>query len=325
MAKMQGGNSGRKISLAQIIESGNVRKDYQDIEELAQSIKTSGLLQPIAVKASGKDGDGIERYELIAGHRRLRAFKHLFDSGDGGFSMIEAVVVTGDKLTLQLVENLQRSDLTAREREDGIYLMAKNGDVPQRELAAMLGKTESYVSRNLKAHSIRDIADKEGIDTGGISTGALCEIAAAGSDIPELLKRVAEEGGSVQAARQIGREYRAETKPDELPEVAPEQELENERYNAARDALEALERMDASDVINSDSENPRKAPPARIPREEWTHTDFDVPHRDVDINSVLLPIKEYIDIAETRFTPEEAKNKRDAAYDIIALLHERLR
>jgi ParB-like chromosome segregation protein Spo0J len=54
MPKLQNGNSTRKISLSQIAESGNVRKDYRDIEELAQSIKTSGLLQP--VRADGKLG-----------------------------------------------------------------------------------------------------------------------------------------------------------------------------------------------------------------------------------------------------------------------------
>jgi ParB/RepB/Spo0J family partition protein len=326
MAKLQNGNSVRKISLSQITESVNVRKDYRDIEELAQSIKTSGLLQPIAVKSLGKDEDGIERFELIVGHRRTRAFRHLFESGESGFSMIDAVVVTGDKLTLQLVENLQRSDLTARERESGIYQMTKSGKVSQREIAAMLGKTETYVSRNLRAYGIRETADKEGIDTSRISTGALCEIAAAaGGDIPELLKRIAEEGGSVQAARKIGREYRSDAEPEPAaPETASENKagIEPEIDEGTQDAPSTFD-----DEPSGVQTALREAPPRkenRLPPSERVPIEFDPPHRDVDINDVLVIIKEYIDMAESRFAPTEAKIKQDAAYDIIALLHERL-
>jgi ParB/RepB/Spo0J family partition protein len=343
MPKLQNGNFSRKISLSQITESGNVRKDYRDIEELARSIKTSGLLQPIAVRSLGKDADGIERYELIAGHRRMRAFKDLFDAGDGGFSMIDAVVVTGDKLTLQLVENLQRSDLTARERESGIFEMTKSGKVSQREIAGWLGKTETYISRNLRAHGIREIADKEGIDTHRVSTGALCEIAAAaGDDIPELLRRIAEEGGSVQAARKIGREYRSDAEPADdgylrhpqaesgetefEAETRDENEggIESEFDKQAEAAIRALE-YEPNDIRTERKEQPyRKESASRLPPSERMPVDFDPPHRNVDINDVLVIIKEYIDMAENRFAPTEVKSRQDAAYDIIALLHERL-
>jgi ParB/RepB/Spo0J family partition protein len=394
MPKLQNGNFARKISLSQIAESGNVRKDYRDIEELARSIKTSGLLQPIAVKSLGKDADGIERYELIAGHRRMRAFKALFDAGDGGFSMIDAVVVTGDKLALQLVENLQRSDLTARERESGIFEMTKSGKVSQREIAGWLGKTETYVSRNLRAHGIRETADREGIDTSGISTGALCEIAAAaGDDLPELLRRVTEEGGSVQAARKIGREYRSDTEAaepetetssrqgewkvtsnyidgkkiygvyriidptaidhsgnrethgdwfdtsDEAARLAdslnnPQQgrndttESEDGIYHKLDEKTEAAIRAledEPNDIRSARKEPPtRKEGPSRLPPSWRDPVEFDPPHRDVDINDVLVIIKEYIDMAENRFAPAEANSRRDAAWDIIALLHEKL-
>jgi ParB/RepB/Spo0J family partition protein len=335
MPKLQNGNSTRKISLSQIVESGNVRKDYRDIEELAQSIKTSGLLQPIAVKSLGKDADGIERYELIAGHRRARAFRHLFDAGDAGFSMVDAVVVAGDKLTLQLVENLQRSDLTARERESGICQMAKNEKVSQREIAGWLGKTETYVSRNMRAFHIRETADKEGIDTSHISTGALCEIAtAAGDDLPELLRRIAEEGGSVQTARKIGREYRTGPEPAEPADAAPEREAESEAAiepeldEETRKTLKAIEALEyePNDIARTAS---RASPPRgeggpRLPPSDREPVEFDPPHRDVDINDMLVIVKQYIDMAENRFAPSEARIRQDAAWDILALPRERL-
>ena len=74
MPKLEPAGVTQKISLSQIIETGNVRKEYQDIEELAKSIKDSGLMQPIVVKRAGVTDSGIQQYELIAGHRRKRAF-----------------------------------------------------------------------------------------------------------------------------------------------------------------------------------------------------------------------------------------------------------
>ncbi|GMO44157.1 MAG: ParB/RepB/Spo0J family partition protein [Treponemataceae bacterium] len=213
MAKIQAAGGVKKISLAQIIANGNVREDYRDIAELAESIKTNGLLQPIAVKSLGKNADGIDEYELVAGHRRRLAFQYLCDAGDD-FSRIDAVVVAGDKLTLQLVENLQRSDLTARERERGIFLMTRDGKIAQSEVAALLGKNEQFVYRNASAYKIRELTDKSGIDTSEISTNTLCEIAAAADgDIPLLIEKIKEEGGTLAAARRIWREHKGDAEP----------------------------------------------------------------------------------------------------------------
>ena len=66
-----------KISLDQIKETGNVRTSYNDkkIQELADSIFKYGLINPISVKPLPEDENGIKQYELVAGHRRLRAFR----------------------------------------------------------------------------------------------------------------------------------------------------------------------------------------------------------------------------------------------------------
>jgi hypothetical protein len=189
----------------------------------------------------------------------------------------------------------------------------------QREIAGWFGKTETYVSKNLRAYSIRKTADKEGIDTSRISTGALCEIAAAGDDIPKLLKRIAEEGGSVQAARKIGREYRTNTET-----TAPEPSMD--RDPTVDEKIKAT--ISALDDEPNDIRSGRKEPPqhresaSRLPPSWREPGKFDPPHRDVDINNVL--IHDYIGMAESRFAPSEAKNRQDAAWDIIALLHETL-
>jgi ParB/RepB/Spo0J family partition protein len=162
MSKIESGGKTRSIALSQIVESKNIRTHYADIEELAESIKAHGLIEPIAVKARGKNADGIAEYELVAGFRRRAAVQLLYDRKDGPGS-IDAVVVTGDTLTIQLVENLQRNDLTAKERERGIYLMAQSG-LQNREIAARLSKGEPFISRNITAYKIREAIEGPGLE-----------------------------------------------------------------------------------------------------------------------------------------------------------------
>jgi ParB/RepB/Spo0J family partition protein len=328
MPKFEPQGAFKKLNLAQIVESGNVRENYADIAELAASIKVHGQLQPVLVKARGKNADGVDEYELVAGHRRVRAFQILCDAGDD-FSRIDAMAVAGDKLTLQLIENLQRSDLTAEEREKGIYEMTKDGAVTHGDVAAMLGKNEQYVWRHISAHKIRELTDKAGADTSGISTNTLCEIAsAADGDIPLLIERIKEEGGTLAAARRIGREYRGVDAPEES-EAAPQPEEETEFSDFPEPSRE---RPLCPAGVVPPRELSASARPAEkhIPRETTTLADFDPPHKQVDVNDVLAIINSYIDEMKKKFYDSneddcfEFHDKMDAAWDIVALLHERL-
>jgi ParB family chromosome partitioning protein len=253
MPKMESGGRLRQISLSQIVDTGNIRQDYGDIEELADSIKAVGQIEPIAVKSLGKNTDGIEEYEIWAGFRRKRAFELLCRRGEN-FTLIDAVVVAGDKLTLQLVENLQRSDLTARERERGIYLMAEGG-MKHKDIAYQLSKSEQFISRNITAYKIREVLEKgaqaeidslkrmveaanvpgtdnvlkrqaeEGLATAQkwlqeidrLSTQALSEIQAAEpKDLSSISRDLIMAGGTVSAARKIIKTYKAGKQEPEL-------------------------------------------------------------------------------------------------------------
>ena len=92
-----------KIELAKIVKSSHqVRKvfDDEELQELAESIKDSGLLQPIKVRPIGQ-----ERYELVYGHRRVAAMRLL------GWIKCESIVEevsNHESLVQSLVENLQR-------------------------------------------------------------------------------------------------------------------------------------------------------------------------------------------------------------------------
>jgi ParB family chromosome partitioning protein len=116
--------------------------DETQLKELADSIAASGLLQPIVVRPR-PDG----RYELIAGERRYRAIQRL------GWQKVPAVVKDVDDrslLTLALIENLQRDDLSPIDAAMGYQRLMQEFTMPQQEVARLVGKDRSTVSNTLR-------------------------------------------------------------------------------------------------------------------------------------------------------------------------------
>jgi ParB family chromosome partitioning protein len=112
-----------------------------DLAELSASIEASGLLQPVIVRP--RNG----KYELIAGERRWRAVQRL------GWPKIPAVVREADDrtlLTLALVENLQRDDLTAIDEAAGYQRLGEEFELPQAEIARLVGRDRSTVANLLR-------------------------------------------------------------------------------------------------------------------------------------------------------------------------------
>jgi len=320
MAKLTNAGLTRKISIYQIVITGNVRADYTDIEDLAASIKKNTLLEPILVKTA-EPVNGEERFELIAGHRRLKAHEWLCEHGDD-FSMIEAKIITGDKLTIQLVENLQRSDLSPRDREKGIFQMSEVPGVTQRDIAAELSKTEVFVSRQISAYKVRTAAEAAGIDTSALETSVMSEIqTAAKKDIPMLVQYIINGGGTVAAAKSIMKDYRPPKKnrPAEPPE-ADEGETDP--------SSETGEPPEADDPPKEPSGNRGEAIKTDNP-DAWKRGE--IKHKQVDLNDVFAEIYSYLTGLENKIRElgaegkqaEIEKYKQDATRDIIALIQKR--
>ncbi len=112
-----------------------------NIEELANSIKEHGVLQPISVRYERGS------YELIAGERRLRACKK------AGLTYIPALVANiTDKQSaiLAMLENIQREDLNYLEEAEGLQMLLVEYEMTQEELAEKLGKTQSTIANKLR-------------------------------------------------------------------------------------------------------------------------------------------------------------------------------
>jgi ParB family transcriptional regulator, chromosome partitioning protein len=154
-----------------------------DLQELQDSIKTNGLLQPITVRKAAS-GDG---YELIAGERRLRASTNL------GWKEIPAIIRDVDDkalLTYALIENLQRADLDPIEEAEGYQQLVHEFGLTQQEVAEMVGKDRTTVANSLRVlnlpPAVRDML-REGKLTLGHAKALL------GLDKPEKMIALAKE------------------------------------------------------------------------------------------------------------------------------------
>ena len=111
------------------------------LEELAESIRQHGVLQPLSVRRVGNG------YELIAGERRLRAAQM------AGLSEIPCIVMNMDdreSAMTAMVENLQRQDLDFVEESQGISDLLQRWDMSQEQVARLLGKSQSAVANKLR-------------------------------------------------------------------------------------------------------------------------------------------------------------------------------
>lgn len=138
-------NTPNEISLDQLTPGEfqpRTKMHKETLEELADSIKNQGVLQPLLVreKASG-------RYEIIAGERRWRAAQI---AGLKSVPVSIKKVNNNDAAKIALVENLQREDLNAMDQSRGLQRLQMEFNLSQEELAKSIGKSRSAVTNLLR-------------------------------------------------------------------------------------------------------------------------------------------------------------------------------
>lgn len=118
------------------------RMDETSLRELADSIKSQGLMQPILVRAVGA-----ERYEIIAGERRWRAAQL---AGMSTVPVVVKVVPDEAALAMALIENIQREDLNPMEEATGIQRLIDEFNMTHQAAAEAVGRSRSAVSNLLR-------------------------------------------------------------------------------------------------------------------------------------------------------------------------------
>ena len=169
--------------------------DPEALTELVESIRAEGLLQPIVVRAEG------EKFQLIAGERRWRAFQQL------KIKSIPARVMNStnaSSATLAMIENLQRADLSPIEEAHGYASLIRDFDLTQEAAAQRVGKGRATVANSLRLLGLE--TDIQGyLGKGLLSTGhAKVLLGVEGSpDRLLLARRCIEDGLSVRALEDL--------------------------------------------------------------------------------------------------------------------------
>ncbi|HZV66716.1 MAG TPA: ParB/RepB/Spo0J family partition protein [Telluria sp.] len=123
------------------------RMDEGALNELAASIKTQGIMQPVLVRPVGKDAGGAIKYEIIAGERRFRAAQL------AGLDQIPVLVRDVDDqaaAAMALIENIQREDLNPLEEAQGIHRLIADFSFTHEQAANAVGRSRSAVSNLLR-------------------------------------------------------------------------------------------------------------------------------------------------------------------------------
>ena len=169
--------------------------DEEKLKELAQSIKTYGIVQPIIVQRNGA------RYIIIAGERRYRAARL------AQLETVPAVIKDYSEkafLEVSLVENLQREDLNPIEEAQALRMLMEEHRLTQDELSERLGKSRSAIANTLRLLSLPQEIQRMVTD-GELSSGhARCLIAVPGDETKiKLARRMISQGLSVRAAEEM--------------------------------------------------------------------------------------------------------------------------
>ena len=189
------------------------RRHWNDeaLDELAASIKAQGLIQPVVVRAIGKNS-----YELIAGERRWRAAQR------AQLSEIPALVKDVPEVAvpaMALIENIQRQDLTPLEEADAIKRLIDDFDLTHQQAADAVGRSRAAVSNMLRLIDL-PASIKRLLDDGKLEMGhARCLLTLPERDAEALALEAARSNWSVRELEDAAR--KAQTAPKGKAKSAP--------------------------------------------------------------------------------------------------------
>ena len=182
------------LKIDRIVTNSNQPRKYFDNEkmsELKDSIKSSGLIQPITVR---KISNG--KYEIVAGERRYRAWREL---GMENISAIEISAGDARGYELSVLENIQREDLNPIEEAESYLMLMEVYGYTQEKLSEKLGKTRSSLSNKMRILKLPGSV-KEMVKKGEISYGHARTLLSLSEQkkIEETAKEIIDKGYSVR-------------------------------------------------------------------------------------------------------------------------------
>ena len=219
------------------------RKEFSEekIQELAQSIKENGLIQPIIVRQSPVIG-----YEILAGERRYRA------SLVAGLSEVPVIVKNlsdQDMMIHSIIENLQREDLNPIEEAKAYQSLIEKG-YTHADIAAKMGKSRPYITNLVRLLTLPDFILTE-VETGKLSQAhARLLIQLSTDEQKKLLYRIQTEDLSVRQVEHLLKEEKNKKKSKEKDHFIKEEE-DNLKKLLGLDVQISLQKKEAGKITIS--------------------------------------------------------------------------
>ena len=219
------------------------RKEFpkEKIQELAQSIKENGLIQPIIVRQSPVIG-----YEILAGERRYRA------SIEAGLSEVPVIIKKlsdQDMMVHSIIENLQREDLNPIEEAKAYQSLIDKG-YTHADIAEKMGKSRPYITNLVRLLTLPDFILKE-VETGKLSQAhARLLIQLPLKEQKNLLNRIQKEDLSVRQVEYLLKEEKNKKKSKEKDHFIKEEE-ENLKKLLGLDVQIVLQKKEAGKITIS--------------------------------------------------------------------------
>ena len=219
------------------------RKEFskEKIEELAQSIKENGLIQPIIVRQSPVIG-----YEILAGERRYRA------SIAAGLTEVPVIIKKlsdQDMMVHSIIENLQREDLNPIEEAKAYQSLIEKG-YTHADIAAKMGKSRPYITNLVRLLTLPDFILTE-VETGKLSQAhARLLIQLSTDEQKKLLYRIQTEDLSVRQVEHLLKEEKNKKKTKEKDHFIKEEE-ENLKKLLGLDVQISLKKKEAGKITIS--------------------------------------------------------------------------
>ena len=172
--------------------------DEEKLEELADSIREHGLIQPVVLRSVGAG------YEIVAGERRWRAARK---AGVREIPCIVRELSDEENMLLAIIENMQREDLNPIEEAEGISQMIDTYGLTQDQVSKSVGKSRPYITNCLRLLKLPDDIQNF-VAEGQLSAGHTRAIVSAGSREKQiaLAQRAVKEGLSVRQIEKLAKE-----------------------------------------------------------------------------------------------------------------------
>jgi ParB family chromosome partitioning protein len=172
----------------------NPRKDFAEAEltELADSIRSKGLIQPIVVRPHPEDA---QSFEIVAGERRWRAAQR---AGIHSVPIIVRELTDKEVLELAIIENVQRADLNAIEEANGYRELIERFQYSQEQVSDIIGKSRSHVANTLRLLKLPDSV-RAYVQEGKLTAGHARALVGR-ADAEELAKRILDTDMNVREA-----------------------------------------------------------------------------------------------------------------------------